>query len=181
VASYAGNPTSATAPPNGTGYFDVKVSTPNSFTSVSIVDCNLGAGNILYWYDGSTWKVTTPQSANMPSSGCITLTVSSTSSPNLTQLTGTPFASGAGKPTIAHVSRLRVSHHAGTAVVQWQLVQRSGLRGFNLYSGTHRLNHSLIAVHLTNTYRFTVRVPVVGSIVLRGILTDGRVVILGHS
>jgi len=181
VGEYAENPVSSSAPPGGGNYFDVKVSSRYAFSSVRIVDCHLGAGNTLYWYDGSTWRVTTPQSANMPSSGCITLTVSRTSSPNLTQLTGTPFASGAGKPTIAHVSRLRVSHHAGTAVVQWQLVQRSGLRGFNLYSGTLRLNHSLIAVHAGSTYRFAVHASGGEPIVLRGILTDGREVTLGHS
>jgi len=83
VATYPSNPTSAKAPPNGTNYFDVKASTPNSFTSVSIVDCNLAAGNTLYWFDGTTWKVATPQRPNTPSAGCITLTVSSTSSPTL--------------------------------------------------------------------------------------------------
>ena len=93
VTKYAGNPTPA-APPGGGNYFDVKVSSRNTFTSSLIVDCNLGGANTIYWNNGTTWKIAAPQSPSTSDGECDTLTVDSTSSSTLSQLAGTPFASG---------------------------------------------------------------------------------------
>jgi len=182
VAQYAGNPAAGTPPPNGANYFDVKVSPGNTFTSVQIVDCNLGAGNTIYWYTGAAWTVASPVSPNTPTAGCATLTVSSTSSPNLSQLTGTPFASGTSSgPTSARVSDLHVTRHAASVVIHWRAPVNQGLRGFNLDSGGRRLNRRMIPMHSGTAYRYVVHAPVTGRIVLLGMLADGRVVRLAHS
>jgi len=182
VAQYAGNPVAGTPPPSGANYFDVKVSPGNTFTSVQIVDCNLGTGNTIYWYDGAAWQASTPLSPNVPQAGCATLTVSSTSSPNLGQLTGTPFASGfSAAPTSARVSVFHVVRHGGAMIIRWHAPANSHLAGFNLDVGTHRLNHQLIATHAGSAYVYTTRVRVSGRVVLLGILTNGDVVRLAHS
>jgi len=179
VATYPGNPTSATAPPNGRGYFDVKVSPGNSFSSVSIVDCNLGTGNTLYWFDGTTWKVSTPQSPNTPNSGCITLTVSSTSSPTLSQLTGTPFAAGtATGPTVARVSAAHASRQAGVLTLTWRVAHTKNVVGFNLYAGSQRLNAHLIPVHRSASYAFHTHWSGAGPYTLHLILRNGTVISL---
>ncbi len=182
VASYAGDPVPGTPPPSGRNYFDVKISPGNTLSSVAIVDCTLGAGTTVYWYDGSTWKPASPQSANTPKSGCSTVTVTGSSSPDLSKLTGTPFASGAaGGPTAARVNGFRVTRRGGSVVVRWRSVTTSALRGFELSVDGRLLNHRLISVLTGGNYRYTTRARVSGRIVLLGLLADGRVVPLARS
>lgn len=175
VGTYSDNPTGANPPPNGSNYFDVKVSAGNSFTSVSIVDCNLGAATTLYWFDGTTWRVASPQSANTPTAGCVTLTVTSSSSPTLSQLTGTPFAAGsAGAPTAARVSAAHASRHAGVLTLSWRLLHSRTVVGFNLYAGALRLNAHLIPVHRAASYAFHTHWSGAGPYTLHVLLSNGR-------
>jgi hypothetical protein len=96
VAQYSGDPG---APATGFSisngaYFDVSLSSGNTFSQVSIQDCNLSGGTTALWYNGSTWAPVTPASAVTTSGGCLTITLDSSTSPSLSQLTGTPFAAG---------------------------------------------------------------------------------------
>lgn len=155
VGSYADNPAVGSTPPGGQNYFDVKVSRPNSFNSAQIVDCNLGTGKALYWFNGTTWKVTGPISLDTPTAGCATLTVTGSSMPNLSQLSGTRFAAGTSSaPTMARVLAAHATRHAGVLTLSWRTTRTGGIVGFNLYAGNHRLNAHLIAVHRAATYTF---------------------------
>ena len=94
VAQYqttpAGAPTPTfTADPNA--YVDINVTPGSRFTALTVQQCGLATGDLLYWLDGSTWQQVTPQSP-VDSSGCITATLSGSSSPTIAQLTGTVFA-----------------------------------------------------------------------------------------
>ncbi len=179
VAQYAGNPVAGTPPPSGANYFDVKVSPGNTFTSVQIVDCNLGTGNTIYWYDGAAWQASTPLSPNVPQAGCDTLTVSSTSSPNLSQLTGTPFAAGgATGPTAARVSAAHASRHAGVLSLTWRMAHSRNVVGFNLYAGTLRLNAHLLPVHRSVSYAFHTHWSGAGPYTLQVLLRDGGMLIV---
>ncbi len=60
-------------------------------------------------------------------------------------------------PTAARVSAFGVSHAGKNLVFHWQRASRSGVVGFNLYAGTHRLNGQLIPVHACAAYRYTTR------------------------
>jgi hypothetical protein len=93
VASFTGNPGGIPVFQNGSGYFDARVTPNSSFSEVKVIDCNLNGGSVVYWYDGSTWLEASKQVYNA-TSNCITITVNNISSPNLTQLNGTYFASG---------------------------------------------------------------------------------------
>lgn len=92
VADYSADPVS-TALPTGGSYFDVYAPAADStFTSATIVRCNVGTSTTAYWWNGSSWAAASPQSYD-PSTGCITVGPldSSTTSPTTAQLGGTPF------------------------------------------------------------------------------------------
>jgi hypothetical protein len=71
-------------------YFDVYVSQDSSFNALTIVACNMPGFSEIYWLNGSTWDLVNPQSYNT-TTGCVTMDLSETSSPTITQLTGTVF------------------------------------------------------------------------------------------
>ncbi len=173
VATYPGNPTTANPPANANGYFDVKVSPGNTFTSVSIVDCNLGIGTGLYWFDGATWQVASPVSLNTPTRGCATLTVTGSSHPALSQLGGTPFVAGTAAPTAARVSAAHATRHGGVLTLTWRVAHTRNIVGFDLYAGTLRLNAHLIPVHRVQSYAFHTRWSGAGPYTLHLILSNG--------
>ena len=89
VANYAGNP-SGVAIPNGTGaFYDVEVGTGSNFSTVTITICDPGMGTALQWFDGSTWARFSSQTT---SNGCLVATVNGSTTPTLTELTGTILA-----------------------------------------------------------------------------------------
>jgi hypothetical protein len=99
VAQYGSNP--AVAPTfSSTGeYFDVALSTGNLFSAVTVTTCNLAGGNSLEWFNTAAnggigaWQPVTP-AATMTTGPppCASVALSSSSSPSLSQLTGTVFA-----------------------------------------------------------------------------------------
>ena len=93
VAQYSSNPGTPSFSTNTGAYADVHVAAGSSFTSLTIVNCNLNGGNVLYWWNGSAWLAASQQTFN-PTTHCITVTVNATTSPNLNDLTGTPLAPG---------------------------------------------------------------------------------------
>ena len=102
VAQYSADPIGTNSSPNtsafstaeGSGYFDVYVSPGSSFTSLTLDYCNTG-GTTLYWWNGSVWGLVSNQTYN-PTTGCITVTVTTSSSPSIDQLTGTVFGVASG-------------------------------------------------------------------------------------
>ena len=99
VSLYGSNPT-GTALSNGTGRFvDVLVATGSQLASLTLTDCDLGAGgNFLSWYDGRHWQAFSEQTKDSPNPGCITAVVDGTTSPTPAQLTGT-VVGASDKPT----------------------------------------------------------------------------------
>ena len=96
------------APPAATpatGYFDVRVSQQSSFSSLEIKDCNLNGGNSLSWWNpsassaGGAWQPVMPVSYAAGSPPCVTATLTGSTSPSISQLTGTVFASVTAAPS----------------------------------------------------------------------------------
>lgn len=102
TADYPTDP-ETTAPAGASGtvvYFDVAMTADSAFQSVTIERCGIGAGAQLYWWNAAVpaWAPVSSQGA-LDAQGCITATLDSSSTPNLGELTGTPFAaSAAGVP-----------------------------------------------------------------------------------
>ncbi|HVB09289.1 MAG TPA: S-layer homology domain-containing protein, partial [Bacillota bacterium] len=73
-------------------YFDVAAAPGSTFTAVTIQQCGVAsAADEVYWWNGSSWAAASDQSF---AGGCITVTVNASTSPSLSDLTGTPFAVG---------------------------------------------------------------------------------------
>jgi CSLREA domain-containing protein len=109
VAQYSADPIGTNSSPNtsafstaeGSGYFDVYVAPGSTFTSLTLQYANTG-GTTLYWWDGNTWSLVSNQSYN-PATGIITVTVTTTSSPSIAQLTGTVFGAASG-PAVGSIT-----------------------------------------------------------------------------
>jgi hypothetical protein len=63
-------------------------------------------------------------------------------------------------------------------IFHWLLMARSGVAGFQIYSGSHRLDKRLIAVHHSPSYAFKVRTRATGLFSLRCVLTNGNFVVV---
>jgi hypothetical protein len=97
VGQYGSGPTGGAKFRTAANSFDVAVSSSNTFTSVTVVDCALAGATSLQWWNPSAnggvgaWQAVTPSSYN-PRTRCITITFSASSIPMLSQLNGTAFA-----------------------------------------------------------------------------------------
>jgi hypothetical protein len=91
-------------------YADVYVWPGSDFTSLTIVDCSLasfpaGTTPTLYWSDDGTAVPVSSQSFSVGPPACISFTITSTSSPDLAQMTGTVFfAAPTASPPTATIS-----------------------------------------------------------------------------
>jgi uncharacterized repeat protein (TIGR01451 family) len=84
-------------------YIDVELSpNPNGFTSVTIDDCNLNGANSFEWWNRSAnsgvggWEPVFPTPTYKP--GCLLVTLDSSTSPTIADLTGTVFAANKTSP-----------------------------------------------------------------------------------
>lgn len=94
VARYSANPAGLLGFANDTGaYMDVHIIPGSTFTSLKIYNCFLNGGNLAYWWNGCSWISASNQSYDS-ATGCITITVNGSTSPNLNDLGGTSFATG---------------------------------------------------------------------------------------
>jgi hypothetical protein len=91
VAIFESNPGGGLTFSSSGSFMDVSFDPGNAFTSVTIEYCDLGGGTEVYWWDGSAWALVSNQSYD-PLTGCVTMVLTSSTSPNLADMTGTPFA-----------------------------------------------------------------------------------------
>jgi hypothetical protein len=76
----------------GSTYFDAATSTASLFDPVTITDCDVTAGATVQWLDGHTWQKVSDAVFSSGPPECVTITVGTSTSPTLSQLTGTVFA-----------------------------------------------------------------------------------------
>lgn len=121
VAIYETNPgetpTFAIGSGGETGTFvDAYVSPTSTFTSTIIVICDPNGGDVAYWWDGAAWSPASDQSFDA-NTGCITVTVTPDTSPDIADLSGTIFAAALGyAPVIQSVSATPELVPVGSAV-----------------------------------------------------------------
>ena len=120
MSQYASDPVGSPSFSTPGEYFDVQVASGSSFNSLVVTHCNLNGASGLEWWNpqadagAGAWEPVSPTPTY--TSGpprCVAATISSTSSPSLSQLTGTVFGVAAlatvpGAPT-------KVSAIAGNA------------------------------------------------------------------
>jgi Calx-beta domain len=97
VGRYDANPAGALSFESSGAFFDVRVSSPQGLTSVSIVDCDLAGGDSVQWWDPAadagtgSWSPVSDQSFDPGPPPCVTITIDATTDPSLSRLTGTIF------------------------------------------------------------------------------------------
>ena len=111
VQTFSANPGPVTGAFTSSGtYFDVSLSSANTFNSATIQECGVAAGGLLYWLQGSTWAPVSPAASF--SGGCLTFMASSSSSPSIAGLTGTPMAIAKAAPALSPAPTLSASTDA---------------------------------------------------------------------
>jgi predicted outer membrane repeat protein len=176
VASYGSNPAD-TSPPGGGSYLDVKISSATDFTGVTIVDCDLvGGASSLYWYDGASWQQVAASQVTFgdPAAGCATITVGSgDTSPSLSDLIGTPFASSSS-PTMSLLKRSSMERYGSLVTVHWTMADQAGVVGFRVSSGPILLTRGVIPVHTARRYTVTARDSSRSRLTLHVLFRDGQ-------
>ena len=98
TAVYATNPAGPAVFSSSGGYIDV-IAAGSGLTDVTFTDCALSGGTQISWWNGTAWALASNQSYDSTTK-CVTVTVDATTSPSVSQLTGTVFGIG-NPPTIA--------------------------------------------------------------------------------
>ncbi len=108
VAEYQSNPSTSPATTSfgtsagqgiTTSYFDVNVAPDSQFSQLTIVFCDPAGGKVASWYNSatSTWTTVSNQTYDAATK-CITMILDETTSPKISELTGTYFAAGYLRP-----------------------------------------------------------------------------------
>jgi aspartate 1-decarboxylase len=143
VSQYSANPVSTTPFATSTNeYFDVQVNTGNTFSTLAITDCNLNGGNEIFWYNATTqlWSEVTPETFSAGPPACVTANLSTTSSPAISQLTGTVFAAVTAAATAPGApTDLTATAGNASATLSWIAPSSNGgsaILGYNVFDGT---------------------------------------------
>ena len=150
LAMFSGNPTNSSPGVALGGFFDVHLSRVHDAGQVTINDCDL---------------------INEPAEGCSRMTVTSNSSPNLSQLAGTIFTTVGSTlywydgtswqlpqlgTTLARVTKAQVTRQGSLLHFTWR-AQPHGIVGFTLWAGRDELARRVIPVHSASPYAVAVR------------------------
>ncbi len=117
VAQFSADPVTTTPPTAVNAYFNVVVPTGSSFTSVQVTDCDLAGGSVVYYYDPTTtqWAEVPGQTYNA-STGCVSFTLGTASTPSLSQLSSTVFGVQDVPPSLSLPGDQSVSYHAALSL-----------------------------------------------------------------
>jgi uncharacterized repeat protein (TIGR02543 family) len=91
IAKYADDPAGAATLTSPSGYYDVHLDSVTEVDSVTVRFCPADEGTIFYYWNGTEWISASDQTYD---NGCIVVTITSTTHPNLNDLTGLMFARG---------------------------------------------------------------------------------------
>jgi hypothetical protein len=164
INGYPHDPVTAPAGFVPTCFFDVSLSPANTFTSLVINDCNPQHGTTFVWFNPSgnsgngQWQSVVGDPGPTLSSGpplCIDVTLDGTTSPNLSQLTGTVFAaahdvSGLPSPPPPPVTPPPLTANGG----YWLVASDGGIfnfgnAGFFGSTGAQTLNKPVVGMDVT--------------------------------
>ncbi len=96
---------------------------------------------------------------------------------NLNDNTVSVLLNTTAKPTLSHVTRTGVARHGGSITLHWTLARQSGITGFSVYAGMHRLNRRVIPVHAARGYRYTTSWRGTGPYTLHILLRQGQQIV----
>jgi serine protease len=154
VAQYSSDPVGSPTFSSAGEYFDVALSSGNSFTATTIKDCNLNGGNSLQWWNPQAnagvggWEPVSPSptyTAGPPA--CVSVALTSSTRPTLAELTGTVFAvatTGSAYTALAPTRLLDTRTTGGT-------LGPSGSLNLTVTGGSVPSNATAVALNVTAT------------------------------
>ena len=162
---YPRDPATAPAGFVPTCFFDTSLSPGNTFTSVVVNDCNPQSGTTFVWFNPSAnsgageWESVVGEPGPSLSAGpplCINVTLDGTTSPNLSQLTGTVFAAAhdvSGLPS-APLSPVTPPQPLTATGGYWLVASDGGIfnfgnAGFFGSTGAQTLNKPVVGMDVT--------------------------------
>jgi hypothetical protein len=102
VAQYASDPGGTPSFTSTGSFFDVYASQDSNFNSINIIVNNLNGGDCVYWWNGAAWIPASDQTYD-PESNSVTVTVNSSTIPNLSDLHGSAFGVARVVPNISGI------------------------------------------------------------------------------
>jgi len=124
--------------------------------------------NILYSVNASTQTLSAPANSSPYVNGIGGVP------PNLVDVAPTYDFNTRASPTVAQVERFSARRSGARLHFSWTMKASGATLGFSVYAGSHRLNRSLIPVHGSPTYRYSVHWTGKGPYSLRVLLSGGR-------
>ncbi len=117
VAEYGADPETSSPSTPTNAYFNVSVPGSSVFSSMQVTDCNLAGGSVVYYYDGTTsqWADVSGQTYNA-GTGCVTFTLSDTTTPSLAQLSSTVFGVQDVPPRLSVPANQTVAYHGALSL-----------------------------------------------------------------
>ena len=124
VAGYSGNPGGPSPFQAGGSYFDVNLSGGSSFSDVVITQCGVKPSSTMEWFNATAsssssasgaWIPVNPPATFDPDSGCLTFTATSSSTPSVSQLSGSIFGAGSPLPLPMGTSPCSISYQGSAA------------------------------------------------------------------
>ena len=91
VAAYTENPGGEPTFESSGDYYDVHLDDDSGVNNVTIEFCPAEQGDVIYYLNGTNWE---PCSSQTYSGGCIVVTITDSTAPDLVDLAGLPFAQG---------------------------------------------------------------------------------------
>ncbi|MGC8512913.1 MAG: beta strand repeat-containing protein [Acidimicrobiales bacterium] len=146
VATYPTDPVGAFSA--GASYFDVSATSGSSFSQITFTVCGLASSDTISWWNPATssW-VPASDATTVDSAGCATVTVNSSSSPDIAEMTGTVFAAAPSTSTTTTTTSATSTPSAG----YWLAAADGGIFTFgdaNYYGsmGGQHLNAPIVSI-----------------------------------
>ena len=95
TAKYDSNPGGSPSFEASGNYYDVHLDDDTGVNSLTIEFCPATASTVIYWWNGTSWVAASNQ---VYASGCVTVTITATTTPCLADLSGAVFGSGTPTP-----------------------------------------------------------------------------------
>ncbi|HEX3617457.1 MAG TPA: Ig-like domain repeat protein [Solirubrobacteraceae bacterium] len=113
----------------GQSWFDVAVAPGSSFSSLQFTVCGIPTGDVVQWWNPTQQALEPASQQSAATGGCITVTVTTTTSPALTDMFGTIFTAAAPQASSTTLKSSANPAAAGSAVTFTATVSGSGPTG----------------------------------------------------